>query len=202
MQNLTKIDVLFIAPKDCDNLSGIVYIYTMKKHRFLFGFLIFAITAILAGYGYLPALNELDELEKVQYTEGEFDGYNTKRKWRSRRKGKQPFRKYLYIYLEDDLARYEDSKYLLGNLEQNALLMVFDQWPRERIEIGYVETDDAGLRKIYNIKYQGESLVDMEGIKTDIKREAMMLLIFSIVAGILAVLSLIKYLVEKKKQVN
>lgn len=172
----------------------------MKKHRFLFTFLLFAIVSVLAGYGYGPVSDKAGELDGLQYTEGEFDYYQTKRKYRNRRKGDRPFRKYLMIYLEDDLFRYKDGSYLLEHLEQNALLMIFRQWPRDTIEIGYIETEDAGLREMYDIKYQGESLVDVEGIKGSMKTEATMMLIFSIVGGILSLLSLVKYLFDLKKE--
>lgn len=199
MQNLTKIGVFSIGPNDCDNFLRIVYIYIMKRHRFLLIFLLFAITSILAGYGYGPVSQETEDLDKLEYSKGVFDYYHTKRKWKNKRKGNTPFKKYLIIYLEDDLARYEDGKYLLENLEQNALLMVYKQWPKDTIEIGYIQTEDAGLRTMYDVKYEGESLVDIEGIRKSMKKEAMMLLIYSIIAGILAILSLVKYTYDRKK---
>lgn len=189
-----------IAPNDCNNFLGIVYIYHMKKHKFLLGFIVFAVVATIAGFGYGPASRQIQDLDHLQYTEGEFDYYQTKRKWKNRKKGDRPFRKYLMIYLEDDHARYKDGKYLLDNLEQNALLMIYADWPRDTIEIGYIETDDAGLRIMYDIRYKGNTLVDLEGIRSAMKREALMLLIFSIAAGVVAILSLLKYLVDLRKK--
>lgn len=174
----------------------------MKKNRFLFGFVLFAIVSILAGYGYGPSKADIDNLDELTYAEGQFDYYHTKRKWRSRRKGSQPFRKYLIIYLEDHPARYKDGEYLLENLEQNALLMAFNGWPKDTLQIGYLESDDSGLRLMYDIKYDGKSLVDIEGIKEDMRKEALMLLIFSIVGGILSVLSLAKHIYDSKKIAN
>lgn len=163
--------------------------------------MLFALVSILAGYGYSPATAVVDDVENLTYSKGQFDFYQTSRKWKNRRKGDTPFRKYLIVYLEDDLARYKDGKYLLENMEQNAVLMIYGQWPKDTIEIGYKETDDAGLRIMYDIRYQGKSLVDIEGIKSDAKKEAMVLLIFSVVGGVLALLSLIKYIVDRRKQV-
>lgn len=199
MQNLTKIDVFSLAPNDCDNFLIIVYIYVMMRHRFLLIFIVFAIMSILAGYGYGPASSTSAKLDQLKYTKGEFDYYQTRRKFKNWRKGDRPFRKYLTVYLEDDLARYQDGKYLLDNMQQNALVMIFKQWPKDTIEIGYLETDDSGLRIMYDVKYEGESLVDLEGIRKSMEKEAMMLLIFSIVGGFLAILSLLKYISDRNK---
>ncbi len=199
MQNLTKIGVLLDAPNDCDNLLGIVYIYNVKRNKFLFGFLLFAVVAVLAGYGYGPTAQKVEELNELQYAEGEFDYYHTKRKYRNRRKGDRPFRKYLKIFLYDHPAVYRDGRYLLDHLEQNALLLVIRDWPNDTLEIGYLETDDAGLRIMYDIKYQGKSLVDVEGIKDSMRTEAMMMLIFSVIGAILSLLSLMMHVRQKKK---
>lgn len=172
----------------------------MKKSRFLVLFLIFSLVSILAGYGYTVANEAINDPDDLIYVKGEFDYYQTKRKWKNRRKGDTPFKKYLIIYLEDDLVRYKDGKYVLENMEQNAVLMIYNQWPKDSIEIGYKETDDSGLRIMYDIKYHGESLVDLDGIKASANKEASILLIFSIVGGVLSVLSIVKHLSDRKKE--
>jgi hypothetical protein len=172
----------------------------MKKHKFFLMFVVFAVMSILAGVGYGPAAEKEGQIDNLQYDSGQYHYYHTKRKWRSRKKGNRPFRKYLVIYLEDHPARYKDGEYFLEHLEQNALLMVMQDWPRDTLEIGYLETEDAGLREMYDIKYQGESLVDLEAIKADMRLEARMLLIFSIVGAILSLLSLIKYIYDRSKK--
>lgn len=157
------------------------------------------LVSILSGYGYFPVREQISNLDNITYTSGEFSYYQTKRKYRSRKKSTKPFRKFLLIYLKEDSSRYIDGSYFLDNLEQNALLMIFQQWPRDTIEIGYLPTEDSGLREMYDIKHKGKSLVNLDGIRSNLNTESIMMLIFSLLAGILAILVLLKHIQTIKK---
>lgn len=172
----------------------------MKRHRFLFIAILLAIVASLAGYGYFPVSQKLEDIKDLKYAQGEFEYYQTHWKYRSRKKSDRPFRKFLMIQLKDDLYRFKDGKFFLDHLEQNALLMLMTDWPRDTLEIGFLDTEDSGLKEMYDVKYQGESLVNLEGIRSSMKTEKTMMLVFSIVGALLSIVSLIKYSSDLNKK--
>lgn len=161
--------------------------------------MLLATVSIIAGYAYFPVSEKISEVEDLTYVEGEFSTYQTHRKFKHRRKGDRPFRRYLWIYLLDSDARYKDGKYLLENLQQNKLLMFFKAWPGDTLELGYIDTEDGGLKEVYDIKIEGESIVDLSAIKKGLRRERLMMMIFSIVGALLSLLSLLKYISDWRK---
>jgi hypothetical protein len=161
----------------------------LKKNKFLILGLITIIVGLISLVGFYIKEDKSDQLDELTYVEGQLDYsyspwiYNY-RYWNLRRRRR--FRKRNFdIFLEEDHVRYTSGSSVLSNLYEEPFYDLMYDYPRPNVVIGYLDTDDPYVKDVYSIVIDKLQLVDIEGVKDDMRNEKLVLLIFGAVLSVL-----------------
>jgi hypothetical protein len=170
---------------------------TFNKNKFL----VLGVITIIVGLSCIAGsyLNEdsPEKLDELNYVEGQLDySYSpwiySYRYWSLRRRRR--FRKrHFDLYLVDDHVRYTGGTTVLSNLYEEPFYNLVHDYPRPNAIIGYLDTDDPFVKDVYSIEIDGLQLVDIEGIKEDMQKEKLILIIAGIVLSLLSLFFFFKH---------
>ena len=171
-------------------------------------FLILAVLCLLVSVGalsaYLYGKDDASKLDNLTYVEGPLDYsyspwiYNY-RYWGLRRRRSMRKRS-LDLFLEDNVNRYSAGVYLINNLYEEPFYRLVYDYPRPNAILGYVDTEDPYVKEVYSIEVDGMQLVNVEGIKDDIKNQKIIQIVVFIALLLLGCLLLFKHKSSKRKE--
>jgi len=163
----------------------------VKNKKFLFA----AVIAALIGLSCLVASfvheDKSAELDNLTFVEGQVDYsyspwiYNY-RYWSFRRRRKL-HRKQLDLFLEDDMVRYTAGEHVISNLYEEPFYHLVNDYPRPNARLGVLDSDDPYVKEVYSIQIGEHHLVNTEGIKDDMAKSKLILLITGIICSVLGV---------------
>jgi hypothetical protein len=176
----------------------------LGKHKFI----ILSIICLFGGFGlgavYLVNKDNVSKIEQLKFVEGQLDySYSpwifSYRYWGLKRRRLNRKRS-LDLFLVDDLNRYTAGNKLLSNLYEEPFFKLTADYPRPNAKIGFIDTDDPYVKEVYSIQIDELDLVNLEGIKNDLKSESWVQLISSVFLLLLGSFFAFKFLASSKER--
>lgn len=170
---------------------------TFNKNKFIVLGVITMVIGLSCLVGYFVTEDKSDKIDNLTYNEGQLDHSYSQwiysyRYWSLRRRRR--FRKrHFDIYFVEDHVRYTAGKSVIANLYEEPFHNLVHEYPRPVAVIGYLDTDDPYVKDVYSIEIEGLQLIDVEGVKSDLKREKLVLLIVGLVLTLLCLFLFFKH---------